>query len=164
MHLAWLENLTKPFSSLLNPPAERIGKWLGLRKPRLYVHFNPRQLVWNIGAQTQPDGTKLDVMHVHLNAGFTHDDDKQTLLIMNAFPEGTENFLPALVQFQIPPHVMVSQQIVAFVQPVIGEKGKPWTGRFILIDQFQRRYKTKVATYRWSGSRPNPTEKVPSTP
>jgi len=155
MHWAWLENLTKPFSSLLNPLAERIGQRLGRRKPRLYVHFNPTQLVWGIGTQKQTREPDLEMMHIHLTAGFNHDDDKQTLVIMDAFPEGTQNRMPALSQFEIRPHTLVNQQVVAFVVPVVGEKGKPWTGRFIIVDQFQRRYKTQRATYRWTGPDPD---------
>ena len=109
MNLAWLENLTKPFASLLNPVAERIGKWLGTKKPRLYVHFNPAMMSWSMGYQQQPDGHHLEMMQVHFDADFNHDDDNQTLFIMDAFPEGTENCIPGFSRFVIPPHTVVNQ-------------------------------------------------------
>ena len=158
MNLAWLENLTKPFASLLNPVAERIGKWLGTRKPRLYVHFNAA-MNWSMGYQRQPDGHHLEMMHVHLDADFNHDDDKQTLFIMDAFPEGTENRIPGFSRFVIPPHKVVNQQIVSFALPIIAEKEKAWTGRMVFVDQFQRQYKTRKGTYRWVGVAPPPEPK-----
>jgi hypothetical protein len=154
MNLAWLENLTKPFASLLNPVAERIGKSLGNRKPRLYVHFNLAMMSWSLGHQQQPDGHDLEMMHILLNADFNHDDDKQTLLIMDAFPEGTESCVPGLSRVVIPPYKVVNQQIVSFALPIIGEKEKAWTGRMVFVDQFQRRYKSRKATYRWVGVAP----------
>lgn len=159
MNLAWLENLTKPFASLLNPVAERIGKWLGNRKPRLYVHFNPAMMSWSMGYERQPDGHHLEMMHVHFNADFNHDDDKQTLFIMDAFPEGTENRIPAFSHIVIPPHRVVNQQIVSFALPIVAEKEKVWTGRMVFVDQFQRRYKSRKGTYRWVGVLPPPEPK-----
>lgn len=100
----------------------------------------------------QADGPPIEIMNVHLTADFNHDDEDQDLVIMNMYPEGTQNRVPGFSQFQIPPHrVLMHQQLVCFAVPVIGRKGHPWTGRLILIDQFQRRYKTGKATYRWTG-------------
>lgn len=152
MDWSWLGNLTKPFANVLNPITERLGKWLGGRKPRLHVHFHPIQLVWSVGNEMQVDGSMLETMHVHAAADLTHDDDKQTLLIVDVHPEGTQNRLPGMSQFRIGPREMLSHlQIVSIAFPVIGTKGQPWTGRLILVDQFERKYKTKKATYRWSG-------------
>jgi len=164
MNLAWLENLTKPFASLLNPVAERTGRWLGNRKPRLYVHPSPAMMSWSVGYQRQPDGHHLEMMQVHLHADFNHDDDKQTLLIMDAFPEGTENRIPGLSRFAIRPHEVVNQQIVSFALPVIAEKGVGWTGRMVFVDQFQRRYKSRKGAYRWVSVPPPPEPKKAPEP
>lgn len=101
MHWAWLESLTKPFSSLVTPLAERIGNWLGRRKPRLYVHLNSPQLLWCVATEKQRNGPDLEMMQVFLSAQFNHDDEKQTVVIMDGFPEGTQNRLPGMSQFSV---------------------------------------------------------------
>lgn len=57
----------------------------------------------------------------------------------------------------IPPNTMVHEQISAIALPIKGDKGMPWRGRFILVDQFQRKYKTKKVTFRWAGPKQSPT-------
>ena len=151
MQWSWLENLTKPFSSLLNPIAERLGNALGKRKPRLYVHFHPTQLMWSVGIQREPNGSSIDIMQVHVMADFNHDDPKETIFVMDVYPEGTQNRIPGFAQFSIEPTEVVTNQIVSFATPVIGEKGQPWKGRIVLVDQFQRKHKTRKATFRWGG-------------
>ena len=71
MVLEWLDNLTKPFVTALNPLAERIGNFLGHRKPRLFIHPEPMQCVWCIANQ----GT-TEMIQLLLFAGFTQDDPK----------------------------------------------------------------------------------------
>lgn len=154
MHWTWLSNLIKPFTNIFNPVTERIGKWLGRRKPKLYVHFHATQLLWSVGHELQPDGSKLEIMNIHLTADFTHDDDKQTLLIVDVHPEGAQSRV-RLSELCIRSGELLSHlQLVSFAVPVIGDKGKPWTGKLVLVDQFERQYKTKRATYRWTGPTP----------
>ena len=150
MGWSWLGNLTKPFANVLNPVTERFGKWLGGRKPRILVHFHPTQLVWSIGKEGMGDGA-LETMHIHAMADITHDDDKQTLIIVDVYPEGTHNRVPGMSQFTIGPKQMLGLPLVSFAQPVVGTKGQPWIGRLVLVDQFDRKYKTKKATFRWTG-------------
>lgn len=151
MNLSWLSNLTKPFSSLLNPIAERIGDWLGRRKPHLYLHVQPATSMWSIAPQPQRDGSSLELMHVVFCGGFNHDDRKQTLVITSAYPEGTEPKFRMIENLSIPPETIVNERVDALVLPVRAKKEKPWTGRFILVDQFQRKYKTKKITFQWAG-------------
>ena len=145
MNLLWLENLTKPFASLLNPVAERIGNWLGRRRPRLYVHFEPTQSLWCLSHNGDQE-----LMQVMFSAGFNHDDPKQTLVIMDAYPSGTHVEIPGNDKFSVPPGQVVRERVYVFVSPVPA-KGKPWTGRFILVDQFHRRHKTQKVVLRWVG-------------
>lgn len=156
MDLSWLGNLTKPFSSLLNPIAERIGNWFGRRKPRLYVHFNPTQMLWCIAQQGHPNGSFTEMMQAMFWADFNHDDPKESLVITGAYPEGTRPQIGMIGKFVIPPKQIVHQQVAAIVLPIKAKKEKPWTGRFVLVDQFQRQYKTKKVTFRWAG--PPPTQ------
>ena len=45
------------------------------------------------------------------------------------------------------------------VTPVVGTKGKDWTGRLIFVDQFDRRYKSPKYTFKWAGLPPTPPTK-----
>jgi len=145
MNLEWLESLTKPVASLLNPIAERIGGGLGHRKPRLYVHFETNPMVWCIAKNGDQE-----VMQIVFWADLNHDDPRQTLIITDAYPKGARSELRTL-NFAVPPGQMVHEQVVSFSVPIKGEKGKPWTGRLILVDQFKRKHKTDKATFRWAG-------------
>jgi hypothetical protein len=151
MNLSWLENLTKPFSSIVTPIAQRIGNRLGHRKPRLYVHFNSPQMLWCIAEQKQTNGTAVEMMQIWFWADFNHDDEQQTLILTDAYPEGTSPQMGMISKFAIPPGMLVNQQVAAFVSPVKALRGNPWVGRFVLVDQFQRKYKTKRVTFRWAG-------------
>jgi hypothetical protein len=157
MDLSWLGNLTKPFSSLLKPPAERIGKWLGRRKPRLFIHPNLGQSLWCITGQAGTNDPTTELMQIVFWAEITHDDDKQTLVIMDAYPDGTHSQLNSMTQFRIPPSTLVHEQISAFVLPIKGERGRPYKSRFVLIDQFHRKYKTQELVFRWVGAPPPAT-------
>ena len=150
-HLSWLSNLTKALAALLKAIAERVALWVERRKPKLYVHFNLGTLIWCIAHQQQRQGPPLEMMQVTFWAGFNHDDPKQTLVITDAYPKGTTPQLAMLDRFKIPPQTIVKEQVTTFVVPVAGEKGKAWTGRIVLVDQFQRKHKTKKATFHWAG-------------
>lgn len=145
MSFEWLENLTKPLASLLNPIAERMGGTLGHRKPRLYVHFTPPQMLWCIAKNGEQE-----IMQTVCWADINHDDVQQTLIITDVYPQGSHSEL-RVANFVVPPGQMVHEQVKSFSLPIKGEKGKPWTGRLILIDQFKRKHKTDKATFRWAG-------------
>jgi hypothetical protein len=149
VNLAWLENLTKPFSQLLNPLLERIGNRLGRRKPHLYVHVNVMQAIWCIAKNGD-----VEIMQAVFWAEFNHDDPKQTLVIMDAYPVGTRPQISATSKFSVGPGQIVTEQIGAYVLPIKGERGKPWSGRFILVDQFHRKHKTQKITLKWVGNSP----------
>jgi hypothetical protein len=141
--LTWISALGK----LLAAIADRIVTRLSHRKPNLYVHFVPGNLLWCIAQQ----GPSLELMQVSFWADFNHDDPKETLVITAAYPKGTTPQVD-MTKFKISPYEMVKEQISAFVTPVVGKKGKPWTGRIVLLDQFQRKYRTKRATFSWVGT------------
>ena len=157
MNWIWLENLTKPFASLVNPVAERFGNWLGSRKPRLHVHFEPMTNLWCIA------GTPgQELMQAMFTARFTHDDPKQTLLIVNAYPQGTQVEMKGSDTFSIPPLTLVTERVYVFVSPA-PEKGKTWRGRFVFEDQFHRKYKEKTEL-KWAGPRDEKVGTVTGAP
>jgi hypothetical protein len=151
MNLGWLKDLTKPFSTTLNAVAERLALRIGRRKPNLYVHFDPVQTVWCIAQSAQRGGSPVEYMHVVFWADLNHDDPKQTLVIVNAYPEGTQPEMETISKFSIPPGSIVHEQLSAIVLPFVAKKGEPWIGKFILVDQFDRTYKTKKIKFKWVG-------------
>jgi hypothetical protein len=151
MNWSWLGNLTKPFANVLNPVTERFGKWLGKRKPRLYVHPTLGQSIWSIATQGAPNSL-IEMMHMVFWADLNHDDDTQTLLIISAYPKGTQLQIPSIIgRLRIPPHRMMHEQISAFVSPIKAKRGEPFKCKFILVDQFQRKYTTQEISFKWVG-------------
>jgi hypothetical protein len=136
---------------MLNAIAERLSLRIGRRKPNLYVHFNPVQTIWCIAQMGQRNGPPIELMQTVFWADLNHDDPKQTLVIVNAYPEGTEPEMSTISKFAIPPGEMVNEQLTAMVLPIKGKKGEPWIGKFILVDQFNRKYKTKRIKFKWAG-------------
>jgi hypothetical protein len=108
-------------------------------------------MLWCIAQQGQRDGSLKDMMQAMFWADFNHDDPKLTLVIVDAYPQGTRPQIGMITKFAVPPNKIVQQQVAAIVLPIIAKKGKPWVGRFILVDQFQRKYKTKKMSFRWAG-------------
>lgn len=95
-----------------------------------------------------------ELMQIVFWAEIAHDDDKQTVVIMDAYPEGTEPQLPSMVRFSLPPHTLAHEQISAFVKPIKGTVGEPWQSKFIFVDQFHRKYKTQELSFRFVGHPP----------
>lgn len=127
----------------------------------MYAHVAPASSFWCIGyAGDAKDGAN-QFMQTVFQAEFTHDDDKQALVIMNAYPEGTETKFAALTPFNIPPRTLVSQQVSAFVQPISPRPGETFECRYILVDQFHRKYRTQRIVFKWAGPPPPaPTEEA----
>lgn len=67
-------------------------------------------------------------MQVMFWADVTHDDPKQTLVIVDAYPVGTKALIGLVGKFAIPPGTLVHERVAAFVLPIVAEPGKPWTG------------------------------------
>jgi hypothetical protein len=145
MSFEWLENLTKPLASLLTPIAERVGGSLGHRKPHLYVHFT-HPLVWCIAGNAGQE-----MMQTVCWADINHDDLQHALIITDIYPQGSRSSKIRASNFIVPPGQMAHEQLASFSVPIITEKGKPWVGRLILVDQFKRQHKTETVTFQWVG-------------
>lgn len=128
---------------------ERAGHLLKRRKPNLYVHISVESPLWCIAGE---QGSKNEMMQIMFSADFNHDDPKQTLVIVNAYPKGKrEQKVSFPNQFVIPPCQIVSEQVAAWVIPLLATPGNNWRGRFILVDQFKRKHKTEKIVFRWAG-------------
>jgi hypothetical protein len=145
MPFEWLESLTKPLASLLTPIAERVGGSLGHRKPHLYVHFtNP--MLWCIAKNGEQE-----MMQTVCWADINHDHPQHALIIMDIYPQGSRSAKIRASNFVVPPGQTVHEQLASFSVPIKAEKGKPWIGRLILVDQFKRQHKTEKVTFQWAG-------------
>jgi hypothetical protein len=142
-----IKTLTAPLAAI----AERMAQRIRRRKPNLYIHFKLNSVVWCIAQQPQKQGPPREMMQIVFWANFNHDDPTQTLVITSAYPQGTTPHV-GVMTFTIPPETMVNEQVLAIVSPIVGEKGKDWTGKIVLVDHFQREYQTKKITFKWVGA------------
>jgi hypothetical protein len=145
-HVGWL----KAFNGVWKAFFDRLALWVSRRRPKLYVHFQPGTNIW-CTANSGPGPNPPEYMQVVCQVTITHDDPQNSLIIIDAYPVGTKTQVQALSEIKIPPHTMVKERIVSIVAPMIGEKGKPWTGKMVLVDQFLRKYKTGKMTFKWAG-------------
>jgi hypothetical protein len=120
------------------------------RKPKLNFVFTIGQCTWSVGGRLQPDGRMQKLMQISFWAIITSDAD-ESLVILEAYPEGTElelsNFGHTL-RPKRPQRIMIS----AFVLPIIGKPGDLLRTRFVLKDQYGRFYWTPKANFRWISS------------
>jgi hypothetical protein len=149
-----LEILLKPFTLIFNPVAERIGNRLK-RKPKLHIHVRPLTNFWCYAWEGQKP-----MMQAQFSADITN-DGSEGVLILDGYIKGTRPRLPFRERIEIPPTTTVTgNNIAVFVLPVVGEGGKDFTGRVILIDQFKRKHPTDKITFTWAGSTEPPKPKT----
>jgi hypothetical protein len=141
-HLSWLKSLGGLFEALVERMTIRVLK----RKPKVYVQFEPNTILWCVAKAGD-----IEYMQITCQIRITHDDQRNALIITDAHPIGTKTEIKAMDEFKIPSNTLGNERVASIVGPMIGEKGKPWTGRVVLVDQFNRQYKTQKATFKWAG-------------
>lgn len=98
----------------------------------------------------KPDGRMQKLMQISFWTIITSDAD-EPLMILEAYPEGTElelsNFGHRLIPRR-PQRMMIS----GFVLPIIGKPGEALRTRFVLKDQYGRTYYTPKTNFRWISS------------
>ena len=141
-HLSWLKSLGGLFDALI----ERLTILVLKRKPKVYVQFEPNTILWCVAKAGD-----IEYMQISCQIRITHDDQRNALIITDAYPTGTKTEIKAMDEFKIPSNTLANERIASIVGPMIGEKGKPWTGKIVLVDQFNRKYKTQKATFKWAG-------------
>jgi hypothetical protein len=146
-----VSTLLKPFEIITTPIAERIAIWLK-RKPNLHLFFHPRTCVWCVAHEGQKDGSQIPVMQVMCDVDLSHDDPREHIIVVRVFPEGTTPSIFYPIQVSIPPHTFLPhQRLVMFVTPVLAEKGKPWSGPLVIVDQHNRKYRTQRIAFQSAG-------------
>jgi hypothetical protein len=143
-HLSWIQVL----SGFGKAAIDRAALWVGRRKPRAFVHVRPGTSVWCVAKQQNP---QVEYMQIVCTTNVTHDDPKLALVFLDAYPKGTTTQVPLFQAFAVAPKTIANEQIAAIVSPIVGKKGKPWTGKLVLVDQFKRKYKTDKITFQWTG-------------
>jgi len=141
----------RPASKVLDAVADRIASRIRARKPKLNVVFNPQQCFWTIGGEGQRDGSIRELMSIHLRAAFAHDNPHEQIVITEAYVRGAQ---PRFGTFMValPPSRVTDATIAMMLLPIKGKKGKPFSSRIILKDQFGRTYRTQNYTFRWAES------------
>lgn len=158
---AIVETLLKPFTAILNPIAERIGHRLK-RKPRLHVYVRPQLSAWSYAWEGHGENQK-PMMQARFTADITNDSDDETVVILDGYIKGTKPQIPFTARIKVPPTTTVTDENIAvFVRPVIGEGGKDFTGKVILLDQFKRKHPTDKITFKWVGPTEPPMPRVPA--
>jgi hypothetical protein len=154
-----VETLLKPFSLIFNPIAERIGHKLR-RKPKLHIYVRPQLSAWCYAW----DGSENPMMQVRFTADITNDSRDEAVIILDGYVEGTKPQIPFRERIEVPRTTTVTGELVAvFVRPVIGEGGKDFTGKIILIDQFKREHPTDKTIFKWVGPTERPGQQKPGS-
>jgi hypothetical protein len=152
-----IEVLLKPFSLIAHPIAERIGNRLK-RKPKLYFNIHPVGSVWCYAW----NGAK-PMMQVRFDADITNDGN-EAVLLLDGYVKGTKAKMPFMRKIQIPPTTTIADEIIAmFVEPIVGEGGKDFTGKIVFVDQLKRKHYTDKTTFTWVGTT-DPPGSSPKTP
>ena len=100
---------------------------------------------------------------MRFDASITNDSDHEAVIIVDGYVEGTKSKFPLIRPIRIESRTMTEREIICvFVTPVVGEGGKDFTGRIILIDQLKRKHPTDKLTFKWVGPTEHPTQ--PRTP
>lgn len=93
------------------------------------------------------------MMQVRFTADIMNDSPDEGILILDAYVKGTKPKVLFGKRIKIPPTTTVmSENIFVFCTPVVGEGGKDFTGKVILIDQLKREHPTDKITFTWVGS------------
>lgn len=146
-----VETVLKPFTIIFTPIAERIARVLK-RKPKLHIYVLPVTSILTYAW----DGSSRPIMQATFACDITNDDHHEKVIIIDAYIKGTKPCLPTRGYTEIAPASMKArQQFATFCRPVLGEAGKNFTGRVVLLDQFKRKHLTDKIEFVWHG----PTER-----
>ena len=149
-----LEPFVRPINVVSQAMSDRLERWL-TRKPRLYVRFHPQMERWCLAFSGDETG-----MQIIYTADFSHDDPKQTLLLIDAYIEGAKPFVTVSDPMKIPPGQVVRSRHIngIYLTPVVAEIGKNWTGRIIFVDQWHRKYKSDKFEFIFTGPTEHPAK------
>jgi hypothetical protein len=102
--------------------------------------------VWH--AAVQPSGAVY--MQVIIQPRINH-NSSEAVFVVDSYAKGTVPVVSGMVNFIVPPNVMVREHLSSIAVPVVGKKGKDWTGRLVVVDHFRKKHKTDKITFMWVG-------------
>jgi hypothetical protein len=108
-------------------------------KKVLHIVWNEKNSSWHMGsARGKP------AMQVMVDAIFTGTEpDSIQILIAGVEGGKTEsNLIPIIC----PENQPVRGKVMFFVQPPVAKEGKPWRGRIVLVDQYNRKFRSPKLT------------------
>jgi hypothetical protein len=124
---------------------DKVGELFNRKTAKIYVHPIGKP-VWH--AAVQPSGAVY--MQVIIQARINH-DSSQAVVVVDSYPKGTVPIVSGMVIFIVPPNAMVEEHLSSIAAPMVGKKGKDWTGRLVLVDHLRRKHKTDKITFMWVG-------------
>jgi len=152
-----IEILFKPFLLIADPIVERIGNRLK-RKPKLFFNIHPVGSVWCYAwNEAKP------MMQVRFDADITNDGNEGVMLL-DGYVKGTKAKMPFIRKIRIPPTTTITDEIISvFVEPIVGEGGKVFTGKLVFVDQLKRKHYTDKTPFTWVGTTdpPRSSSKTP---
>lgn len=160
-----LEKLVEPLLRPINVVSEAWSNRLKhalRRKPKLFVRFHPQSTLWSLAFHGLNEG-----MHLIYRADFSHDDDEQALLLIDAYIKGAKPWIDSNSDpIKIPPKQLIRAEHIygIFLHPIVAEPGKNWTGRIIFVDQWHRKYKTDKVEFVFHGPKEQPAKAKAAAP
>lgn len=110
-----------------------------LRKETLQVAWQPERCIWGTGsAGTTP------LMQVIASGYFSNVTPAHRLIITSVYLEGTKPLVGMYEPVEIEAATCSEKRINAYVEPIIGKKGKAYKGKLILVDQFGIKHKVPI--------------------
>jgi len=109
------------------------------RKRVLHIVWNEKNSSWHMGsAKGKP------AMQVSVAAIFTG-REPDSIQILSAGVEGGKTEVD-LIPIICPENQPVRGTVMFFVQPPVAKEGKPWRGRIVLVDQYNRKFRSPKLT------------------
>lgn len=109
------------------------------RKRVLHIVWNEKNSSWHMGSAKG----KL-AMQVSVAAIFTG-REPDSIQILSAGVEGGKTEVD-LFPIICPENQPVRGTVMFFVQPPVAKEGKPWRGRIVLVDQYNRKFRSPKLT------------------
>lgn len=110
------------------------------RKRALHIVWHEKNSSWHMGTDCgQP------AMQVMADATLTG-RERDPIQILRARIEGGKTEVDLIERLVCPENEPARYRIMFFVQPPAAKKGKPWKGRIVLIDQYNRKFGSRKLT------------------
>jgi len=110
-----------------------------LRKETLQVAWQPEQCLWGLG---QSGTTPL--MQVRASGYFTNVAEKSRMIITSVYLKGTKPVVGMFEPVEIEAATCSQKDVDAYVEPIVGKKGKAYKGKLILVDSLGVKHKVPI--------------------